>query len=156
MDCTHDETLRREFFQTIHRLRQNKPWHWTGDLTRGEFFVLNQMYEHLQRHPQDKGVYVSALVGWMRVSPPAVSRMLRGLEQRGLVERVVDRADRRTTYVVLTPAGESLRTETTAWLDRYTQRVVRRMGQENMETLLVLWDQLSDIMAEEQAKGNTE
>ncbi len=156
MNYTDDEALQREFFQTIHRFRHNKPWHWTGGLTRGEFFVLNQMHEHLQKHPKEKGVYVSTLVGWMRVSPPAVSRMLRGLEQRGLVERVVDRADRRTTYVVLTPAGESLRTETTAWLDSYIQRVVQRMGHENMEKLLVLWNQLSDIMVDEQAKGNKE
>ena len=107
--------LQEAFIRTIHRFRQDRSWHWAGGgLTRAEFYALSQIREHMQSHPGDRGVYVSALAGRMRVSPPAVSRMLRGLEQRGLVDRAVDRADRRNTYVMLTPAGEAARADTIA------------------------------------------
>ena len=109
----------------------------------------------MQSHPGDRGVYVSALAGRMRVSPPAVSRMLRGLEQRGLVDRAVDRIDRRNTYVMLTPAGEAARADTIRELDGYTRRVLERMGREDMETLIRLWNRLADVMTEERAKENT-
>ena len=72
-------------------------------------------------------------------------RTLRGLEQRGLVDRAVDRIDRRNTYVMLTPAGEAARADTIRELDGYTRRVLERMGREDMETLIRLWNRLADV-----------
>ena len=139
--------LQEAFIRTIHRFRQDRSWHWAGGgLTRAEFYALSQIREHMQSHPGDRGVYVS---------PPAVSRMLRGLEQRGLVDRAVDRIDRRNTYVMLTPAGEAARADTIRELDGYTRRVLERMGREDMETLIRLWNRLADVMTEERAKENT-
>ena len=40
-----------------------------------------------------------------RTLPPAVSRTLRGLEEKGYVERSADKKDRRNTYISLTEQG---------------------------------------------------
>ena len=37
----------------------------------------------------------------------------------------------------------------------YTRRVLERMGREDMETLIRLWNRLADVMTEERAKENT-
>ena len=58
--------LQEAFIRTIHRFRQDRSWHWAGGgLTRAEFYALSQIREHMQSHPGDRGVYVSALAGRM-------------------------------------------------------------------------------------------
>ena len=42
---------------------------------------------------------------------PAISRTLKGLEERGYVERNINKNDRRNTYVELTAEGERLTEE---------------------------------------------
>ena len=53
------------------------------------------------------------------------------------------------------PAGEAARADTIRELDGYTRRVLERMGREDMETLIRLWNRLADVMTEERAKENT-
>ena len=43
-----------------------------------------------------------------RVAPPSITKVVDKLEERGLVVRVPDAADRRVTRVATTPAGETL------------------------------------------------
>lgn len=45
------------------------------------------------------------------VSPGTLTRVVDGMESAGLVRRVVDSKDRRTTFLHLTPAGEALASE---------------------------------------------
>ena len=56
----------------------------------------------------DRRISVSELIKRACVKPSAISRTLRGLEQKGYVERVVNPEDRRNTYVVMTEEGERL------------------------------------------------
>lgn len=50
-------------------------------------------------------VKVGELAAQLGVKPPAASAMIDSLEREGLVERVPDPEDRRSTYVRLTTAG---------------------------------------------------
>ncbi|NCB62944.1 MAG: MarR family transcriptional regulator [Clostridia bacterium] len=124
-----------------------------GGLTRGEYFMLNMISEHARRFPQAKGMYVSELAELMQVTPPAVSRMLRGLEHKDYIERVVDREDRRTTYIVLRPKGDAERRELERRALAFSDRIIDQLGEEDTATLLRIWNRLADIFAEEQAKG---
>jgi DNA-binding MarR family transcriptional regulator len=71
---------------------------WAGPLTLGE----------LAAHEQ--------------VAPPTITKVIAKLEDRGLVERKTDDADRRVSWVEASPAGrrqlEEARTRRTAWLYR--------------------------------------
>jgi len=55
-----------------------------------------------------------------QVTPPTVSKLVDKLEQRGLVERTTDAADRRVCRVAITPAGvaqvDDIRSRRTEWL----------------------------------------
>lgn len=147
-----DQRIQGEFIRVMDRFRKFQFCSVMSDLTKGEFFTLFMIHDHIANHPESKGMYVSELAGRMRVTSPAVSRMLRTLERRGLVERTVDRDDRRTTYIVLTPKGETARQEAAHRMEQFTARVVERMGEQDMNTLLSLWSRLSDIMSDELAK----
>lgn len=119
-------------------------------LTQGEFFCLGMLREHLKDHPE--GMYVWELARHMRVSPPGASRMLRGMERKGYIERSVDRADRRNTYIRITEAGGAAWDRASARVERFMGRVTLRMGQEDLLTLIERWNRLSDIIEDEQAK----
>lgn len=125
-----------------------------GGLTRGEYFMLDLISEHSRRVPEAKGMYVSELAELMQVTPPAVSRMLRGLELKDYVERIVDREDRRTTYIVLRPKGDEERKELERKALSIAGRVIDRLGREDTAELIRLWGRLADIMQDERLKGN--
>ena len=62
-----------------------------------------------------------------RVTPPSVTRMVASLEERGLVQREVDPADRRIARVSLTTAGartvQRTRTRKTAYLAKKLRKL---------------------------------
>ena len=65
-------------------------------------------------------VTLGQLAGCERVTPPNVTRLVAALEERGLVRREADPADRRVAYVSLTAEGtrtvQLARTRKTAYL----------------------------------------
>lgn len=144
--------LQKELFQALHRFGKLN----TGQLieseglTQGEFFGISMLRDHLKEHPE--GMHVRELAGKARVSPPRVSRMLRDMEERNLIERRIDKSDRRNTYIVLTPQGEAAWRRTAERLARLMDRVMERMGLERVQTMIDLWNQFSDILEDERAK----
>lgn len=137
--------LRHELMRTMHRFRRLNMANMFGPLTRGEFFAL-EILESQGRQNAHRGVYVSELADKLDVSPPAVSRMLRHMEENHWVERRVEQSDRRNTLVMATQAGVDARVETGDQLKRYSDDVIAAMGTEDMTTLLLLWNQLIGTM----------
>jgi len=60
------------------------------------------------------GVRVSALAEALRIAPRSATEVADGLEQRGLVERAPDPADRRAVVLRPTPEGIRVRAEVDA------------------------------------------
>ena len=121
----------------------------TGGLPMGEFLMLQLIGRQLERKPDAPGVYVSQLTQCSYVSPPAVSRTLRRLEGKGLVQRRTDPKDRRTTYVVLTEEGQALLTACRQELRLLALRVVERMGGDDLQVLTKQLDRLTEAVREE-------
>ena len=144
--------VQEELIRSLHRfgrLNTGQIMELEG-LTQGEFFCLGMLIQHVEVHPE--GMYVWELARHMRVSPPGASRMLRGMEHKGLIERRVDRADRRNTYISVTAGGRAAWERAAKRVERVMDRVVARMGVEDLRTLVALWNRFSDIIEEEQAK----
>ena len=121
----------------------------TGGLPMGEFLMLQLIGRQLERKPDAPGVYVSQLTQCSYVSPPAVSRTLRRLEGKGLVQRRTDPKDRRTAYVVLTEEGQALLTASRQELRLLALRVVERMGGDDLQVLTKQLDRLTEAVLEE-------
>lgn len=92
---------------------------------------------------------VRELARRMRVQPPAVSRLLGALERRGLVQRTICPEDRRNISVSITDNGAALWQDTARRLDLFTDRVVERMGPQELTALVALLDRLCTVMEEE-------
>lgn len=144
--------IQQELFRALHRFGKLN----TGQLieaeglTQGEFFGLSMLREHLKEHPE--GMHVRELAQCARVSAPRVSRMLRDMEEKGLIERRIDKNDRRNTYITLTEGGEAAWQRTRDRLSTFLDRVVERMGPEHVQTMIDLWNQFAAILEDERAK----
>ncbi len=123
-----------------------------GELTKGEFFCLGAICNSGKENPEKGGIYVWELAQRTHVHPPAVSRTLRELESKGLIERTVDREDRRNIKVQPTQRGIAAWAKAEEGTQDFVRQVLARMGEEKMEQLVGLCDHLCDIIEEEQAK----
>ena len=75
-----------------------------------------------------------------------VHRTLKSVEEKGLAVRMVDKKNRRKTYVCLTDEGEDARLQAWKTCTDYIDWVLKEMGEEKMETFLELWGELVDLM----------
>lgn len=117
-----------------------------GNVTHGEFTALQMVHMYMKRNPDACGIGVSELARCSYMSPPAMSRTLKAIEEKGLAERMIDRKNRRKTYVRLTEAGEVARQYAWKVSTEYINQVMEEMGEEKMEAFLTLWKELVDIM----------
>ena len=84
----------------------------------------------------------------MNVSVPAVSRTLRTLQQKQLIERSVDETDRRNIRVTLTAAGQNILEENMRRVVAKLNSILSVFSQEEMRTIAELYSKFAKAMAE--------
>ena len=73
---------------------------------------------------------------------PSLTRILKAMEQDGLLTRENDPSDRRTTLVSISESGEALIAEHYTRSSKITKKLTEEIGAERLETLL---DLLEDV-----------
>lgn len=134
-----------QVFQRIHRINFSAQL----GISKGEFITLNILADYHKEHPKEEGVYVSYIAKKQGVANSQVSRMLKGLEEDGIIGRKVAKEDRRNTYVFLTNRGNQVLQEIKQRMEQHYCRVMERFGEENMEELIRLFNEMVNIMEEE-------
>ncbi|MEU7044817.1 MarR family transcriptional regulator [Streptomyces varsoviensis] len=79
----------------------------------------------------------------MRTSAPSVSRLLAGLERRGLVERQAQEGDTRSRRVRITPAGSELIQGFAEAMDRVEESILAPLDAAEQTRLRELLEQLA-------------
>ena len=131
-----EKELVMQFIHTIDGLRSIHREKLLIDLSAAEFRFLRTIQEFQSKHPEVQGIYVNDLAERLYVTKSAASKMLRQLEQRGLIERRTDPADRRNTFVCMTHAGEDLGERQRQRFDRFLLEIVDDMGEEHFTDIL--------------------
>lgn len=134
-----------QVFQRVHRIHFFKK----VEMSKGEFITLNILADYHKEHPDEEGVYVSYIAKKQCVANSQVSRMLKGLEEEGLIGRKIAKKDRRNTYVFLTNRGNQVLEDMKQSMEQHYCRVMERFGEKNMEELIRLCSEMADIMEEE-------
>lgn len=117
-------------------------------ISKMEFFALQAIGGYQQKTGLS-GIYVSELAKNLRIASSQTSRMLKSLEERHLIGREVDGRDRRNTYVFLTEEGRKVCRETHDSMKCFMKRVLQSMGEERVEELISLCNELADVMEKE-------
>jgi DNA-binding MarR family transcriptional regulator len=97
-------------------------------LTAQQFWLVIGVDEH-------PGISQAELAGRVRADPPAVSRALAALAERGIVRSTPDPDDRRRTCVHLTPAGRRLARELAPLAGEIREAIVAGMSAEEVAAL---------------------
>ncbi len=148
-----------DFLRMFQRFQRINPiWNAIG-MPRMEFFTLECLWRNARERAPDAGMNVSALIDKMEMSPPAMSRLLRSLEEGGHIRREIDPADRRNTLVYLTESSELTWQALRARFEGMIDRIYAEIGSGDMETLLALLGRLLTIIeseVKEYGKGDCE
>ena len=124
-------------FLLLHQHLRRMDWSKiTTGVTQPEYLILTALHVHHQEDPESQGVYVSALGEELSVSVSMISKLLKSLEEKGWIQRTVDKNSRRNTFVTLTDLGEEVYQNASAQMIAFHKGVVESLGQEKFSQLL--------------------
>lgn len=139
------DKLYEELFRAMNQFRRLKLSEMFPELCKTDFFVLCTI--------MDKGengqITISELASRAKMLPSAISRTLKGLEERGYVERNINKNDRRNTYVELTAEGERLTEEARQIMADFGKSVMAQVDGEDMKRLISYLDNIYHIAEKE-------
>ena len=124
---------RREFYDAMMSFKKLKLSGVLSGITPMEHHALKAISVCAERN---ENVKVSQVVTEMEIPAPGVSRLIGHMEDKGLVRRTVDTADRRSTFVAMTEKGEKLFAECERNLAELGNRIFERMGDERSSELI--------------------
>lgn len=139
------DKLYEEMFRAMNQFRKLKFAEMFPELCKTDFFVMCTI--------MDKGdngqITISELASRAKMLPSAISRTLKGLEERGYVERNVNKNDRRNTYVELTDAGKLVTEEARKTMAEFGKSVMAQVDEEDMKRLISYLDNIYRIAEKE-------
>lgn len=115
-------------------------------MSMSEYIALQKI---TKKNPGAGKTYLHDIAEELHLSIPKTSKMVRKLNEKGLVNWAHDGDGSEGTYVTITDAGNQLMQRQEAFLEDYYGRVIRRFGEENMIMLLQLVRQLEEAMESE-------
>ena len=115
-------------------------------LSIGEVALLNVIHISSVRGERTTS---SKLSDKLNISKPAASRMLNVVEEKGLIERISEKEDRRRVFIELTTYGKELYEKEINEYQDVCYEIVEKMGNKEMDELLELGNRFFDIILEE-------
>lgn len=126
-----------------------------GNIPRAEFFVMALLDEHTDvRHipgNPERGngmMTVTQIANIMEMTTPAASKLLRIIEGKGYIARVLDDKDRRVVYIRLTEKGSALITASKKKAEEKTAKILEKLGEEDARELIRIFGRLRAIVQE--------
>ncbi len=139
------EKMYEELFRSMHQFRKLNVGAMMPGITKQEFITMSVIMDM----GEDGKITISELAAKAKVLPSAISRTLRGLEEKGYVVRTVNQKDRRNTYVELTAKGGEKARQSKQIMHDYGVAVMSQLNEQDMERLIHYMDNIYDIAEKE-------
>ena len=104
------------------------------EVTQGEFCVLKAIKLSNDGRPPGS-VKISELAKKLELALPSVSRTLIALENRRLIEKIINNEDRRNINIKLTDEGTALLEQTEGILEDFVESVTCQMDEDELKKL---------------------
>ena len=127
-----------KLFRAVHQFKKLNVSDLIPGLSSSEFSVMGAILQMGEE-----------LAAKTKTLPPAVSRTLRGLEEKGYVERSVDKKDRRNTYISLTEKGWKKGEEVRDRMQDFGCSVMSQLKEEDIDQLVAYLDRIYEIAEKE-------
>lgn len=144
-----NEDIVREFLDTMASVRKtSKVPHFFHELSYSEVAVFRAMH-FLSGEPLPKElIKTSDISAHLKISKPALSQVINKLEDKGLVERVVQKSDRRSAYIRFTHKGLGMFERQNVQMCGAITLVVEKMGYEDTLAFISLMKKFQRVVSE--------
>ena len=139
------DELYGEFFRAMHQFRKLNVASILPDISQSEFAAMNEIMDK----GEDGKITISELACKSKVHSSAISRTLHGLEEKGYIERSIDKKDRRNICVELTDRGESVVIEARQIMCDYGKSVLDHLKPKELERLIAYMNKIYSVAEKE-------
>lgn len=141
---TRDD-LYEDLFRAMNQFHKLKFGDIMQNMNKADFIVMNV----IMKKGKDDKMTISELASTARMLPSAISRTLRGLEEKGYVERTINKNDRRNTYVELTAEGKKQTRTVKQELRDFGKTVMAKLDEQEMNQLILYLNNIYSIAEKE-------
>ena len=134
-----------ELFKAMHQFHKLRLGDIMPDISGADFWTMRNIMDK----GEDGKITISELAKKTRVLPSAISRTLKRLEEKGYVERTVNKNDRRNTYVEITDRGREVAQEVREIMRDYGEAVLSKFDEEELSMLISYLNNIYDIAKKE-------
>lgn len=122
-------------------------------LNPGEFALVNTVSI---TDLENKGIKISKISRKLQVAQPTITPMLRNLEKKGYIERIMDKSDRRVVLIRVTKAGKQAKEELMLNYQDHLEDLVNRMGKERILQMVSLIQEATRCFCKEETDPKLE
>ena len=90
----------------------------------------------------------------MGMEPRSLTRMIKGLEEKGLIEKKQDSIDKRSVKIFLTKEGKKVRDLSKEIVISFNQEISKEIGQKDLKTCIKVLNKLNKIIDREDILAN--
>lgn len=141
---TRDD-LYEDLFRAMNQFHKLKFSDMMQNMSKADFIVMNV----IMNKGKDDKMTISELAAIARMLPSAISRTLRGLEEKGYVERTINKNDRRNTYVELTAEGKKQTSAVQREMRDFGKTVMAKLDEQEMNQLILYLNNIYSIAEKE-------
>ena len=141
---TRDD-LYEDLFRAMNQFHKLKFSDMMQNMSKADFIVMNVI---MNKGKEDK-MTISELAAIARMLPSAISRTLKGLEEKGYVERTINKQDRRNTYVELTEEGKKQMREVRQVMRDFGKTVMAKLDEHEVNELILYLNNIYSIAEKE-------
>ena len=141
---TRDD-LYEDLFRAMNQFHKLKFSDMMQNMSKADFIVMNV----IMNKGKDDKMTISELAAIARMLPSAISRTLKGLEEKGYVERTINKQDRRNTYVELTEEGKKQTREVRQAMRDFGKTVMAKLDEQEMNQLILYLNNIYSIAEKE-------
>lgn len=105
------------------------------NISCAEYIILSKIEEYISKNDVEY-IHVTKLSEELKVSTPAVSRILKGLENKKMINRTIDIFCKRNTRVRLTNEGKNKLEYCHKNLDNFFNEVFSEISQEEQQDII--------------------
>lgn len=142
------DDLFTRFFSALYQFHKLHMGDLVQDITKLEGMTMSAI-KHCSGEKGKEELTVSELTAKLKAKGPAVSRTLKTLEDKGYIERDVNKADRRNTYVKLTISGKQKVEEYEQIMSSFAHAVIAKIDRDDMEQMIECLNELYEASREE-------
>lgn len=151
-DIDEDRDIDRYKEFIVHLRRVNQRFQKQCEAPMGEITSLLTI-QHMCK--KDDQISVSGLGEKLRLSRPAVSRMIHTLKRKGYIEFYSGKKDHRYLYITLTERGKELICKEMGRCMSLIRSVSEKMGSEDMDRFLYYNKKFFSLLAEEKLESGS-